>query len=192
MDNFGVLLPVKSFNNAKARLSSVLNPIERAALSRSLAEGVISACTGVPVWVICEDEEVERWALNLGTQVIRNTRAGLNQAAQTGLAALAKESIEKILITHADLIFPDDLLSLFKYDGIVLVPDRHNDGTNIIGLPSGIDFSFKYGLNSFEKHRHEAKRFDLPLSIITNTNFGFDMDNPDDLKESELHKEDLI
>jgi len=187
-----VLLPVKSFNNAKARLSSVLNPIERAALSRSLAEGVISACTGVPVWVICEDEEVERWALNLGTQVIRNTRAGLNQAAQTGLAALAKEGIEKILITHADLIFPEDLLSLFKYDGIVLVPDRHNDGTNIIGLPSGIDFSFKYGLNSFEKHRHEAKRFDLPLSIITNTNFGFDMDNPDDLKESELHKEDLI
>ena len=187
-----MLLPVKSFNNAKARLSSVLNPIERAALSRSLAEGVISACTGAPVWVICEDEEVERWALNLGTQVVRNTRAGLNQAAQTGLAALAKEGIEKALITHADLVFPDDLLSLFQYDGIVLVPDRHNDGTNIIGLPPGIDFSFKYGSNSFEKHRDEAKRFDLPLNIIKNTKFGFDMDNPDDLKESELHKEDLI
>ena len=60
-----MLLPVKSFNNAKARLSSVLNAKERAALSRSLAEGVISACAGVPVWVICEDEEVERWALNI-------------------------------------------------------------------------------------------------------------------------------
>tara|TARA_Y100000746_G_C15397179_1_gene404824 strand:- start:19 stop:597 length:579 start_codon:yes stop_codon:yes gene_type:complete len=192
MDNFGVLLPVKSFNNAKARLSSVLNPIERAALSRSLAEGVISACTGVPVWVICEDEEVEQWALSLGTQVIRNTRTGLNQAAQTGLAALANEGIEKVLITHADLIFPDGLLSLFQYDGIALVPDRHNDGTNIIGLPPRIDFSFKYGPNSFEKHSHEAKRFDLPLSIIRDTNLGFDMDNPDDLKESELHKEDLI
>ena len=61
-----------------------------AALSRSLAEGVISACAGVPVWVICEDEEVERWASNLGTQVIRNVGTGLNEAAQTGLAALAK------------------------------------------------------------------------------------------------------
>mgnify|MGYP001989204085 FL=1 len=187
-----MLLPVKSFNNAKARLSSVLNPIERAALSRSLAEGVISACTGVPVWVICEDEEVERWALNLGAQVIRNTRAGLNEAAQTGLTALAKEGVEKVLITHADLIFPDDLLTLFQYDGIVLVPDRHNDGTNIIGLPPEIDFLFKYGPNSFERHRSEAKRFDLPLNIIKNTKFGFDMDNPDDLEESKLHKEDLI
>ncbi len=191
MDTYGVLLPVKSFNNAKARLSSVLNAEERAALSRSLAEGVISACAGVPVWVICEDEEVERWASNLGTQVIRNVGTGLNEAAQTGLAALAKEGVKKVLISHADLIFPGDLPSLFERDGIILVPDRHNDGTNIIGLPTEIDFSFRYGPGSLKRHKREAERFDLPLSIMKDTKFGFDIDNPDDLEESKLLKEDL-
>ena len=175
MDTYGVLLPVKSFNNAKARLSSVLNAKERAALSRSLAEGVISACAGVPVWVICEDEEVERWASNLGTQVIRNVGTGLNE----------------VLISHADLIFPGDLPSLFERDGIILVPDRHNDGTNIIGLPTEIDFSFRYVPGSLKRQKREAKRFDLPLSIIKDTKFGFDIDNPDDLEESKLLKEDL-
>ena len=192
MNNYGVLLPIKSFDTAKARLASVLNPSERAALSRSLAEGVIRACAGVSVWGICEDREVEQWALNLGAQVIHNDQGGLNNAAQTGLNAIAKEGIEKVLITHADLIFPEDLLGLFQYDGIVLVPDRHNDGTNIIGLPSNIDFSFKYGPGSFEKHKAEAEKFSIPLNVITNTDFGFDIDNPNDLLESKLSKDDLI
>ena len=192
MNNYGVLLPIKSFDTAKARLASVLNPSERAALSRSLAEGVIRACAGVSVWVICEDREVEQWALKLGTQVIHNDQGGLNNAAQTGLNAIAKEGIEKVLITHADLIFPEDLLGLFQYDGIVLVPDRHNDGTNIIGLPSNIDYSFKYGTGSFEKHKAEAEKLSIPLNVITNTDFGFDIDNPNDLLESKLSKDDLI
>ena len=105
--------------------------------------------------------EVEQWALKLGTQVIHNDQGGLNNAAQTGLNAIAKEGIEKVLITHADLIFPEDLLSLFQYDGIVLVPDRHNDGTNIIGLPSNIDFSFKYvqGLSKSTKQKQRNSRY---------------------------------
>jgi len=192
MENYGVLLPVKSFANAKVRLTSVLSPSERAALSRSLAERVIQVCEGVPVWVICEDEEVASWALQLGAEVIRNTQPGLNGAAQTGLSAVAKEGVKRVLITHADLIFPEGLLSLFEHDGIVLVPDRHNDGTNVIGLPSDIDFSFKYGPGSFLRHKAEAEMSKMPIKVIRNSNFGFDMDNPDDLYESKLSMEDLI
>ena len=71
------------------------------------------------------------------------------------------------------------------------MPDRHNDGTNIIGLPTEIDFSFRYGPGSLKRHKREAERFDLPLSIMKDTKFGFDIDNPDDLEESKLLKEDL-
>tara|TARA_B100000686_G_C16786632_1_gene975689 strand:- start:822 stop:1400 length:579 start_codon:yes stop_codon:yes gene_type:complete len=192
MDNCGVLIPIKAFDSAKLRLASVLNPSERADLSRSLAEGVIRSCTGAQVWVICEDEEVEKWATTLGAQVIRNPQAGLNEAAKVGLTALAEFGIEKVIVTHADLINPEGITNLFELDGIVLVPDRHNEGTNIVGLPTDIDFSFQYGLNSFEKHKTEAQRFLLPLTIIQDSHLGFDIDNPDDLFEYQLSQEDSL
>ncbi len=188
MDNCGVLIPIKAFDSAKIRLASVLNPSERADLSRSLAEGVIKACIGVPAWVICEDQQVEGWALQMGAQVIRNPHAGLNEAAQVGLGTLAKLGIKKAIVTHADLINPEGLLSLFEHNGIVLVPDRHRDGTNVIGLPPNIDFSFKYGPGSFARHKAEAERFSLPVTIIENTHLGFDIDNPDDLSDFGLPK----
>ena len=192
MDNSGVLIPIKAFDSAKVRLASVLNPSERADLSRSLAEGVIRSCSGVQVWVICEDEEVEKWARTLGAHVIRNPRAGLNEAAKFGLTALSELGIKKVIVTHADLINPEGLINLFEHDGIVLVPDRHNEGTNIIGLPTYIDFSFQYGLESFEKHKTEAQRFPLPLTIIQNSHLGFDIDNPDDLGEFQLSQQDPL
>jgi len=192
MDNCGVLIPIKAFNTAKDRLSSVLDPSERADLSRSLAEGVVKACDGVQVWVICEDEEVEKWALHLNAQVIRNPKAGLNQAAKFGVDTVAKIGVEKVVIAHADLMNPFGLLDLFQLDGIVLVPDRHHEGTNVIGLPSKIKFSFQYGTNSFARHRAEAERFSLPVTIIEKTHLGFDIDNPDDLSESGLSQKDLL
>ena len=192
MDNCGVLIPIKAFDSAKVRLASVLNQTERADLSRSLAEGVIRSCSGARVWVICEDEEVAEWARTLGAQVIRNPQAGLNEAAKFGVGALAEFGIEKLIVTHADLINPEGITNLFEHDGIVLVPDRHNEGTNIIGLPTHIDFSFQYGLESFDKHKTEAQRFPLPLTIIQNSHLGFDMDNPDDLLEFQLSQQDPL
>ncbi len=191
MDNCGVLIPIKAFSNAKVRLSGVLDPSERADLSRSLAERVIRACGGVRVWVICEDEEVEKWALQFDVQVIRNPQTGLNEAAKVGVNTLAKIGIEQVVITHADLINPVGLLDLFQHDGIVLVPDRHHEGTNVIKLPLGIEFSFQYGPDSFARHKAEAEGCSLPVTIIENTHLGFDIDNPDDLSESGLSKKDL-
>lgn len=53
-----VLIPVKSFATAKARLGPVLGPDERAALARGMAARVIEAAAPAAVWVVCDDEEV--------------------------------------------------------------------------------------------------------------------------------------
>ena len=188
MEQHGVLIPIKAFDNAKARLASVLNSTERADLARSLAEGVITACMDVQVWVICEDNNVEDWALGLGVQVIRNPEDGLNKAAHIGLATVAGLGIEKVLITHSDLINPAGITSLLEKPGIVLVPDRHLTGTNVIGLPTYVDFSFSYGQNSFSRHVKESEKFNLPLTIVKDSVLGFDVDNPDDLNEYRLSK----
>ena len=57
-----VLLPVKAFGEAKARLAGVLDPAQRARLARWTAERVVAAAGELPVYVVCDDDEVAEWA----------------------------------------------------------------------------------------------------------------------------------
>ena len=57
-----VLVPVKAFRDAKGRLSEALSPQERAELSRSMAATVVQAAAPLPVWIVCDDDDVAEWA----------------------------------------------------------------------------------------------------------------------------------
>ena len=46
-----VLIPVKAFSDAKARLADALDPAERAALSESMATTVVRAAAPLAVWI---------------------------------------------------------------------------------------------------------------------------------------------
>ena len=53
-----VLIPVKSFATAKARLGEALDPSQRAELARTLATAVLAAAAPHPVFVATDDPEV--------------------------------------------------------------------------------------------------------------------------------------
>ncbi|MGH2654940.1 MAG: hypothetical protein ACRDHV_11425, partial [Actinomycetota bacterium] len=56
-----IAVPVKSLERAKGRLSAVLRPLERAALTLAMLEDVLDACMAVPgwqTWVVSPDEAV--------------------------------------------------------------------------------------------------------------------------------------
>ena len=53
-----VLLPVKAFGDAKARLADALTPAERIVLARTMAEVVAKAAQSHPTWVVCDDRDV--------------------------------------------------------------------------------------------------------------------------------------
>src|ERR671919_3131059 len=56
-----VAVPVKSLERAKGRLSGVLAPLERAALTLAMLEDVLDACMAQPgwqTWVVSPDEAV--------------------------------------------------------------------------------------------------------------------------------------
>ena len=76
MDNYAALIPVKGFDSAKERLSLVLESSNRSDLAKRLASGVIKSCSGMRVWVVCEDDDVEHWARDLGANVLRNPIKG--------------------------------------------------------------------------------------------------------------------
>jgi 2-phospho-L-lactate/phosphoenolpyruvate guanylyltransferase len=177
-----VLIPVKDFRRAKLRLGQVLNPSERATLARHLATRVVAAARGLPVSVVCDDDDVARWAEARGTDVIWAPGLGLNGAVAYGVDMLSGKGARRVVVCHADLPFARDLAAVAQYPGVTLVPDRHHDGTNVICIPGGCGFRFAYGPGSFARHRREATRVGLPWRVIDDdVRLSWDIDRADDL-----------
>ena len=64
---------------------------------------------------------------------------------------------------------------------VVLVPDRRRDGTNVLSIPTGAGFTFKYGPGSFGRHRAEAARCGLAVVVLELDDLAWDVDEPGDL-----------
>jgi 2-phospho-L-lactate guanylyltransferase len=75
-----VLLPVKAFELAKLRLAPALDQAARAALARAMASNVVRAAGALPVSVVCDDDGVAAWAVEVGATVIWRPGRGLNAA----------------------------------------------------------------------------------------------------------------
>ena len=156
-----VLVPVKAFANAKQRLADVLDPAARVALAMAMADTVLQAAGPLRAAVVCDDDEVRTWAEGQGAEVIWTPGLGLNGAVAAGVAHLARNGVDRVIVAHADLPLATELAWLADTDGVTLVPDRHRDGTNAACIPSDAGFSFAYGAGSFAAHRAEATRLGL-------------------------------
>ena len=179
-----VLIPVKAFGDAKVRLTAALGAEARAALARQLAEGVIRAAASGPVAVVCDDDEVARWAAQHGATVIWAPGKGLNRAVAFGVSELEARGAARITVVHGDILDPSGLGAIPSVPGILLVPDLRDDGTNVISLPSGATFTFSYGPGSFHRHRATAEAGAHDVVILRDLLLGHDVDQPSDLPSS--------
>lgn len=180
-----VVIPVKAFAVAKVRLAPALSPAERAELARSMATGVVGAAGDLPVTVVCDDDEVASWAADLGVAVGWTPGLGLDGAVAAGVEHVAATGATWAMVVHADLPLARDLRRLVPEDlGVtaVLVPDRHRDGSNVVGVPTGVGFGFAYGPGSFDRHRAEALRLGLSAEVRDDPRLGWDVDLPADLE----------
>lgn len=206
-ERVAVLIPVKAFSVAKGRLAGALLPAERVELARSMAGAVVAAGVPRPVHIVCDDAEVADWAISVGATVIWKPGRGLNAAVAEGVAELGEAGFDRVIVAHADLphalsftavidvLTPgseqagsdawndarDDAPHVTE-NTVVLVPDRHDDGTNVISLPTGTGFRFHYGSDSCACHRAEAHRLGLPVIVVRDARLGWDVDRPADLE----------
>lgn len=176
-----VLVPVKAFAEAKLRLAPALTGPEREALAQRMARRVVAAAAPLPVAVVCDDAGVRLWAESVGAHVLWRPGRGLNGAVQDGVAALAAEGYQRVVVAHADLPLATTLAWVADGDGVTLVPDRHDDGTNAACVPADAGFRFAYGPGSFARHCIEAERIGLPLRVVRDAALGWDVDVPGDL-----------
>ncbi|HEX7277189.1 MAG TPA: 2-phospho-L-lactate guanylyltransferase [Acidimicrobiales bacterium] len=176
-----VLLPVKSFAEAKRRLAPALDGAERARLARAMATSVLESAAPLPVAVVCDDAEVAAWARDLGALVVWEPERGLNRAVEAGVERLGAAGARRVIVTHADLPLARDLRWVGRFAGVTLVPDRSGGGTNAICVPPAAGFTFSYGPGSFARHGAEAHRLGLALRVVREPSLAADVDLPADL-----------
>lgn len=184
-DATAVLIPVKSFELAKERLSEKLDPSQRSELARTMATGVVAAAGPLPVFVVCGTAEVASWAIGVGAGVLWHEHPGLNRSVATATKLLAADGYRSVIIAHGDLPLARSLEWVGDFHGVTIVPDRRGDGTNVMSVPLGSAFDFHYGKGSSALHQAEAEQRGLPVRVVPDDALGLDVDTPSDLAELE-------
>jgi len=102
--------------------------------------------------------------------------------AVSGIAALAVDGFDRVIVAHGDLPRATDLARCADFDGVTLVPDRHGDGTPVAVVPVDVGFRFAYGPGSHARHVAEAQRLGLAWRSLPDPDLGWDVDEPADLE----------
>jgi len=176
-----VLVPVKAFADAKARLAPALAPHHRAELARWTADRVLAAAGELPVFVACDDDAVAQWAVQHGATVLWHPGIGLNAAVNHSIEDLRVRGVGHVVVAHGDLPRATALAATVVPGCLTLVPDSRGDGTNVASLPTNTKFRFAYGARSFRRHLAQAIELGLPVSVRHDSLLGIDIDTPSDL-----------
>lgn len=181
MRSAAVLVPIRSFDAGKSRLSPVLDLERRSLLARTMAEQVLAATRGLATYVATDDERVAGWAMARGAQLVWTEGLELNASVGSGLAAMRARGHDPLVVAHADLPFADDLASLTWFRGATLVPDRRDDGTNVLCVPAALEFTPDYGPGSFARHLGQLRSRGAAVRIVRRASLQWDVDVPADL-----------
>lgn len=176
-----VLIPLRSLRDGKLRLAPTHDAETRARLITHMAGVVVAAAHDLDVLIVHEDAEVAAWATERGAIPLRPSTPGLNRAVGEGRDHLRSLGYERVIVAHADLPLADDLRRVDLGEGISIVPDRHGDGTNVMCVPTALEFTFTYGPDSFSAHREIARRCGIDPTILADHLLSIDVDHPDDL-----------
>ncbi|MCA9860370.1 MAG: 2-phospho-L-lactate guanylyltransferase [Thermomicrobiales bacterium] len=194
-----IVIPIRSLTDGKTRLSPVLDPAARSALTREMLERVVRAALGTvsraEVVVISPDANVlaEVGCIDPSIRVMLQdpNRPGLNPALEQAAAAVRAAGVSTVLILPADLplISTADIDNLLRRDApVVIAPDRHRSGTNALMVrldAFGEPFVFRFGEGSYGKHLDEASQLGVDAMTAVSLGTSFDLDTPDDLRQLE-------
>ncbi|MEA2332034.1 MAG: 2-phospho-L-lactate/phosphoenolpyruvate guanylyltransferase [Thermoleophilaceae bacterium] len=188
------ILPVKSFGAAKQRLASALGAGSRQALAQAMFSDVLASLRRVPgvdsVVVVTADGVAEAAALGERVQVLRDTaQSGQTSAALIGIRHAQAHGFDRVLLVPGDtpLLDPGEVAALLRRGqeedlAVVVVPDRHGEGTNALLLspPDAIEPAF--GPGSRQRHLDAAEAAGVSAAVEVVPTLALDVDTGADLE----------
>jgi 2-phospho-L-lactate/phosphoenolpyruvate guanylyltransferase len=185
------VLPVKSFPNAKQRLSSGLDPQLRRQLAEVMLCDVVDALAATTldgVIVVTAGDAVAAIALERGISVIREGRdQGHNTAAELGVKEALRLDAERALLVPGDCPALDageidELLARSPGErSLVIVPDRHGTGTNALLITPPDALAPSFGPGSCQRHVGLARAAGIAYEVVEVPSLALDIDTPQDL-----------
>jgi 2-phospho-L-lactate guanylyltransferase len=187
------IVPVKPLRRGKSRLADILPDEERAELNRWLLEHTLSTLSetkGIEqTLVISRDPEALALARDFEARTLQEDASSRLNGALTRATAVARmHNIAGVLVLPADLplVAVEDieflLAKLQRRPGVVIAPDRHEDGTNaLLVRPAGL-IQYEFGLHSYQRHCELAREAGARLEIVHRPALALDLDLPEDLE----------
>jgi 2-phospho-L-lactate guanylyltransferase len=201
------ILPVKSFPQAKQRLSSGLAPQLRRQLAEAMLYDVLSALSETAVdeiIVVTADEPPARLAREHGALVLSDEEQGHNAAATLGVDEAVRSGAKRVLLVPGDCpaLDPDEVNRLLARRAgarsVIIVPDRHGTGTNALLIRPPDALAPSFGPGSCQRHVRLAQSAGVAHEVVEIPSLALDIDTPEDLAalsslpEQGLRSHDLL
>jgi 2-phospho-L-lactate/phosphoenolpyruvate guanylyltransferase len=177
------ILPVKSYGRAKQRLTGGFS--NRPELAAAMVADVLAALAQVPELDGVIVVTAQGGATGEGVIVVHDpVEAGQSAAALRGIDAALERGAERVLLVPGDCptLDPHEVSALLTHrEGVVIVPDRHGQGTNALLLTPPDLMEPSFGDGSFARHAARARTAGAGLKVADVRSLGLDIDTPDDL-----------
>ncbi|HWS20870.1 MAG TPA: 2-phospho-L-lactate guanylyltransferase [Nitrososphaera sp.] len=186
------IVPIKKLENAKTRLSSLLDTDDRIHLSLLMLQDTLQTLSVVQsltqIITVSADKRVEKIALKYGaTFLLEEKERGVNSAIALADNYCIKEAAD------ATMVIPHDLPLLNSIDiskacelaenesrCIVICPSLRYDGTNmLLRIPPSIITTF-YDADSYNAHVKAATRLGISVKLLFSKGLMHDIDTPED------------
>ena len=199
-----ILIPMRSLNEGKTRLSNFLSPDKREKLIKLLFTQLLKKLKTLKdqfplifsdVLVITPCEEVEKISKDYHVRVLKEQNLnGLNSAVSKGVCWSSINHCDSSLILPGDIIDPktEDIKKILEIgkksrDSIVICPSA-DFGTNALFLSLPTRLNFKFGPNSFFEHQKEAKKIFIRSIIAPVDSLKDDLDTGKDLEKFKIRQ----
>jgi len=196
------ILPVKRFENAKTRLSSILDIDDRILLSSLMLEDTVKILSSVSsltqVVIVSADRRAEEMATKHGATFLgEENEKGVNSAVALADLYSIREAAEATVVIPQDLPLLDPIevskacqLAENESRCVVICPSLRYDGTNmLLRKPPTVIATF-YDNDSYNMHVRAALKLGIPVKGLFSKSIMYDIDTPEDAQQ--LTKEEVF
>ena len=187
------IVPVKRFENAKTRLSSMLDTEDRIRLSSLMLEDTLQILSVAPpltqVIIVSADKRADEIATKHGAKFLPEEKEkGVNSAvALADGYCIEKEAADATIVIPHDLPLLDPIviskaceLAEKESTCIVICPSVRYDGTNmLLRKPPSVIGTF-YETDSYNMHVRTAIKLGIPVKPLLSKSLMYDIDTPED------------
>lgn len=196
------IVPIKRFENAKTRLSSILDTDDRIRLSLLMLEDTLQILSAVhslsQLITVSADKRVGEIAVKYGANfLLEEKERGVNSAVALADSYCMKKAADATMVIPHDLPLLDSTdiskaceLAENESRCIVICPSLRYDGTNmLLRKPPSIIATF-YDADSYNMHVKAAIGLGIPVKRLLSKGLMHDIDTPEDALE--IMKEETV